>query len=149
MTLASASFSRPRSDHFVTRQGCRTMRINIAISAALNALHIQQDACLAHCDMNHSKSARHCGRPNRIALPQNLIDLSSGYEGTGTASTHSLFSRAGRGASVGWVSPILPTVVVLCLRGMIQILFGRRRIALVPLDHGRQALIGENLLTER
>jgi hypothetical protein len=96
------------------------MRINIAISAALNALHIQQDACLAHYDMNHSKSAR-----------------------------HSLFSQAGRGASVGWVSPILPTVVVLCLRGMIQILFGRRRIALVPLDHGRQALIGVNLLTER
>ena len=56
MTLASASFSRPRSDHFVTRQGCQTVRsINIAISAALNALHIQQDACFADDDLNHSE----------------------------------------------------------------------------------------------
>jgi hypothetical protein len=123
------------------------MRINIAISAALSALHVQRDACLPHYDMNHSKSARHCGRPNRIALPQNLIALFCGHEGTGTASTYSRFCRACPGVSVGWVSPILPTVAVLCLRGMIQILSGCRRITLVPLDHGRQALIGENLLT--
>jgi len=121
--------------------------INIAISAALDVLHIKQDACFTHCDMNHSKFARHFGRPNGIALPQNLIALFSGHEGTGTASTYSRLYRAGRGASVGWVSLILPTVVDLCLRGMIQILSGRRRIALVPLDHGRHALIGENLLT--
>ena len=121
--------------------------IDTVSSAALNVLHIKQDASFAHYDMNRSKSARHFGRPNRIALPQNPIILFSGHEGTGTAGTYSRFSRTGCGVSVGWVSPIVPTVVPLCLWGMIQILSGCRRITLVPLDHGGQALIGENLLT--
>ena len=54
MTLASVSFSGPRSDHFVTRQGCQTVRsINIAISAARSALHVQQHARFAGDDLNH------------------------------------------------------------------------------------------------
>jgi hypothetical protein len=117
MTLASASLSRPRSDHFVTRQGCQTVRLkNTAISAALNLLHVQQDECLAGDDLKHSEAVRHCGRSNRIAFPQNLVAPCSGHEGKGTASAYSLLYRAGRGVSVGWVSPILPTVVVLCRR---------------------------------
>ena len=71
MTLASASFSRPRSDHFVTRQGCQTVRsINIAISAALNALHVQQDACSAGDDPNHPELASKLGRGRRFLRPR-------------------------------------------------------------------------------
>jgi hypothetical protein len=56
MTLARASSSRPRSDQFVTQQGCQTVKqVIIAISADLNALQIQQDACFTHYDMNHSE----------------------------------------------------------------------------------------------
>jgi hypothetical protein len=58
MTLASASFSRPRSNHFVTRQGCQTVKlVNIAISAALNALHIQQYAYFAGDALDHPELA--------------------------------------------------------------------------------------------
>ena len=71
MTLASASFSRPRSDHFVTRQGCRTVRsINIAIRAALNALHVQQDACFAGDDLNHPELASQLGMSLRLLRPR-------------------------------------------------------------------------------
>jgi hypothetical protein len=61
MTLASASFSRPRSDHFVTRQGGQTVSsIDIGISAALNALHIQQHACFTDDDPSHSEWVCQC-----------------------------------------------------------------------------------------
>jgi hypothetical protein len=67
MTLASASFSRPRSDHFVTRRGCQTVRsINIAISAAIDALHVQQEACFAGDDLNHPELASQLGMSRRF-----------------------------------------------------------------------------------
>ena len=41
---------------FVTQQGCQTVKqVIIAISADLNALQIQQDACFTRYDMNHSE----------------------------------------------------------------------------------------------
>ena len=67
MTLASASFSRPRSDHFVTPQGCQTLRsMNVATSAARSALHIQQCACFGGDDLNHPEVAGQRGRSRRF-----------------------------------------------------------------------------------
>jgi hypothetical protein len=49
-----------KSNRFVARQGCQTVRpVNIAISASLNVLHIQQNIRFVNDDLNHSDFARH------------------------------------------------------------------------------------------
>jgi hypothetical protein len=49
-----------KSNRFVARQGCQTVRpVNIAISASLNVLHIQQNIRFVNDDLNHSDFARY------------------------------------------------------------------------------------------
>ena len=127
-----------KSDRSVTRQGCQTVRpVNIAISAALNALYIQQYTCFADDDLDHSEFARHCERHNRFVRPRHWLAAWS-WSGTGDRSTTRTYRLQSLLCSVRRATS--PSLELVCQLGDWRTLNPRRELVSDPVYRHRASV---------